>query len=86
MNKTTYRIINFVILGMFLMTFFFNTFPYLLPKENILTGTATLGNRLVFTSGLTELKNDSPFNFLIMNSIFVLFAGANFLFYKMNKD
>lgn len=85
MNKKIYLILNLLILGLFLLTFFFQIYPYLLPKENILSGEPTLLNRLTFTSGLIEIKNDSPTTFILMNCPFLLSFITNKLWYENNK-
>lgn len=86
MEKQTYKAINYLIIFLFLLTFFFQVYPFFLPKENILSGSPTLMNRLMFTSGLYQLQAHEYGDFLLMNSMFVLFFVGNKLLYKVNKN
>jgi len=89
MKNKTYRNINLTILLLFCLTFFFQTFPYYVstsqPENPQNTFKEWVSERIGWTSGLYQLQVNEYGDFLLMNSIFVLFFVGNKLFYQVDK-
>ena len=85
MKDNTYKILNIVILGLFLLTFFFEVYPIILKEQPKHLGNQNIYERIHFTSGLYQLQVKEFGDFLLMNCMFVLFFAGNKIFYGVNK-